>query len=430
MTSQRWFAILFFALALAATLAHMARELDVEGEQSLGGAALSDFRDAFYYPGVALLDGRNPYAPIDYLDHYPVGSAYPLYSPVSLAAHLPLSLLPYRVAQVVFIAANVAFLLLLAALSLRLAGVRPTLNSILVIGAVLILSRPGHQNLFLGQCTFYVVGGAYLALLQARTRPWLAGAGLAVAALKPTIGVPLAFLMLCRRDARAVGAGVAISAVIAGVMLFPLLHVAGGIEGLTAAVRANYAEFRSNPYVDSLTSPYRVDLIALTGRAAGRSLTLIENAILSAAILGASGWVIRGQLQQCGREVLATSLICVALLVCTYHLPYDAMLLAAPAVALVANPGALGVIGRKPIWRWSALGLITVPAVSYFATQRGLEALASTDTAWWVATSAASAAGGLLFAMWLLAAVVGGERVGNAREAARAISETGSRSCA
>ena len=44
----------------------------------------TDFRDAVYYPVVALTDGVNPYDPARYYLSYPVGQEFPLYSPVHL----------------------------------------------------------------------------------------------------------------------------------------------------------------------------------------------------------------------------------------------------------------------------------------------------------------------------------------------------------
>jgi hypothetical protein len=391
-----------FAAGLALGLTHIAVEIDTVGSPSAGGWAFIDFRDAFYYPGVALIDGRNPYASFEYSNNYPVASPYPLYSPAALLLHLPFSLLPYRPAQVADVALNVVAVVVLAALALRIAGLRATAASSLAVAGCLLLTRPGEQNLFLGQCTFYVVAGAYVALLRGRDRPWLAGAGLALAAIKPTTGGPLALLMLCRGDREAVLAGAGLSAVAVGIMLVPLLYVGGGVEGVIASIHENYAVFRDNPKVDAITSAGRVDLVALATRLVGRSLTGLENILASVMILSATAWAVRRQVRRGAPAALTISLICLATLICTYHLSYDAVLLAAPMTALIARPESVSAAGSKPWWRWPSVFLLAVAAFGYFASERSLALLGLSGSAWWLTTSAISIAFGALFLLWML----------------------------
>src|SRR4029450_12489403 len=149
---------------------------------------LQDFRDAVYYPVVAWLHGGNPYDQDAQARRYPVGQSFPLYLPATLVAHLPFGLLPPAEAAWGYFATT---LLLTGALS------RP---------------RAGQMTLPLGQVTAQVGLASYVALRWARSRPLLAGLGLALATLKPTYGVPLAALMLLGRgDMRATAVGVAAS---------------------------------------------------------------------------------------------------------------------------------------------------------------------------------------------------------------------------
>ena len=52
----------------------------------------TDFRDAIFYPVVALRDGVNPYNADSYFVHYPVGQEFPLYTPIHLLLHAPLQI--------------------------------------------------------------------------------------------------------------------------------------------------------------------------------------------------------------------------------------------------------------------------------------------------------------------------------------------------
>lgn len=398
-TRLLWAAVLF-ALIVALSLANLVSRRDVPGSAFRGGAALCDFRDAFYYPGVALLEGHNPYASIDYLDRYPVAHAYPLYSPATLLLHLPFSLLPYRGAQALFVVCNLALLLWLSVLALRLAGVTPSLAAALTVAAVLLSSRPGQQNLFLGQCTFYVVAGAYLALLEARRRPWLAALGLALAAIKPTTAVPVAALMLWRGEQRAVLAAAVVSAAAVAVMLVPLLQI-DDPTGWLAALQENLRIFRHNPAVNPLTSPDRSDLAALFGRLIDRPLSALEGAAFAAALVTVAGVALRRKAAAGANDLLSDALLCVTAFVCIYHLPYDALLLSAPAVALVYNPSALPALTDDRRRRRWAIALIAVIGWNYFASERGIEALGGAG--WWLITALTSTAGGVLFFLTLTA---------------------------
>jgi hypothetical protein len=98
----------------------------------------TDFRDAVYYPVVAFTDGANPYDPGRYYRSYPVGQEFPLYSPVHLVVHLPLALVSLPKARAAYFGLNLALILVLAGVSLRLAGYRTELDGVFALGTLLL----------------------------------------------------------------------------------------------------------------------------------------------------------------------------------------------------------------------------------------------------------------------------------------------------
>src|SRR6266403_1407365 len=105
-------ALVAFAIALAAVSVRTYRNVIVPGQPELERYGLRDFRDAVHYPARALLDGTNPYRPSTYRARYPVGSKFPLYTPLTLAFSLPFGLSSELVAGVAHYLFNVLCLLL------------------------------------------------------------------------------------------------------------------------------------------------------------------------------------------------------------------------------------------------------------------------------------------------------------------------------
>ena len=389
---------LVFLLATSVPTARMVRQLNVPGHPELPYYGLQDFRDAFYYPSVSLLDGHNPYNEADYVRRYPVGDDFPLYSPISLAVHLPFALLGIRAAEALFYLLNVALTLVLAALSFRLAGAQATAARVFALGALVMLSRPGHMNLFTGQCTVYVVIGVYVALRFARSRPWLAAGGLALSYLKPTYGVPLALLMLCRRDVRAVLLGTGVGGLVSAAMLPFLVRAAGGVGPLLDSLLKNYLTFGGKPSVDSI---YRIDAVWFFGHLLGSSPEGGADVGITLGILWLGGlavWLLAQRSHDASR-VVSSSLICVTILTCVYHQAYDALILTFPLVAVVGWRGAPAISRLGPAMRAILVCLFAVPALNYLVSDGGMRLLVGRDPWWFVVTSLN---GGAVLAAFLL----------------------------
>jgi hypothetical protein len=375
--------------------------INVPGRVEPSRWVLQDFRDAVYYPVVAFLDGHNPYDQAAQARTYPVGQSFPPYLPLTLLAHLPFGLLPHAEAGDLYLAIVVGLTAVLAALAIGGAGLTVTAAGVLGLTALLLLSRPGHMNLLLGQVTVQVAIGTYVALRWARTRPLLAGLGLALATLKPTYGVPLAALMLLGLgEVRAVVVGVVVSAALSLVALVPLAHAAGGIVPFVSSVRGSAAAFSGEGTSNAWSSFARIDVVALLARGLGHVPAAWMEVALEVAVMAAALVVLnrlRGDHTQPTRQ-LAVGLICLTILIGSYHQAYDALLLAQPGVALAAGRWGRGAVAPAAL-RWTILALLAVPGINYLATGTLTSELAVGDPVWLAITLMNPAA---LLAAWAL----------------------------
>jgi glycosyl transferase family 87 len=361
---------LVFSAAVAVTAARIVRNLDIPGQPHEELYGLQDFRDAFYYPSRALLDGVNPYDPVAYQAHYPVARPTSPYAPHSLLLHVPFSLLPYRAAQFAYDALNLLLILYLARACLRAVRGRAGAAAVLGLATVVLLSRPTHQTLFLGQISCIVVAGVYLALLEEERRPWLAAAGLALACMKPTYGVPLVVALLVLGRTRTAVRGVVLAGV-ASLPALPLLaRAAGGLGALASSILGAYTIMDADHAVNAATSTIRLDAVAMIERLAGRPLPGVASMLVSLALLGAGSAAAARLARRGGNagRVAAAGAVCLTLLVCIYHQAYDAVLLVLPATALALG-GALWPRDRRATaLRFTLLALLCVPAVNYLST--------------------------------------------------------------
>jgi hypothetical protein len=403
-------------LALAAVAAARLRgDLVDPLRPKLERYGLQDFRDNFYYPSVAWLQGRNPYDVDDYRAHYPVDRPLPAYSPISLLVHLPLALLPFGVAQAADFAGNLLLLLVLAGVALEAAGLSLTAGRIFGLAALMMLSRAGQQTLYIGQCSVYVALGAAVALVEARRRPWLAAAGLALACLKPSYGLPLGLLMLCRRDVAAFARGALLAAIAGAAGASVPVAAAGGIGPFIASVRHGMSVIVTDPSFHETTSLIRVDTGALVGRFLGRPPGVAVEILLGVLLLGSAGAILwtrearaasgaapagTGRAAHDGPRPAGDGLACLALLLALYHQSYDTLLLVLPIAALLW--GARGVpwpwsAGRG---RWGLLALLLVPWLNVLATHALLNRLEPMRALWLPLATCNGAALLLAYLIW------------------------------
>ncbi len=355
-------ALIAFLAVVAVLSARALSKLNVPGAPNGTDWALSDFRDAVYYPERAFLDGKDPYDYDNVQRTYPIGNGFPVYSPITFLVHLPFGLLPYRAAELAYFLTTIALTLVLGWLALVLSDVPVDAPRLLAVATVLLASRPGHQNLLLGQTTLPIVIGAYVALHWARTRPWLASAGIG-----------------------------------ALVGLVALSMTPGALAGVLAAARQNFAGWSTSTIVLPASSWIRIDAWAFFGRFVGSDISLGAKIVTSLVIVGGSALALvrlRGRATPAARHV-SLAITCLATLLCIHHQSYDLLFLAAPIVGLALAADTLPAGSAAPS---ALLVLLAIPLVNYAATDTTLSTFGVTGTAW---TAINSINGAALLAAWL-----------------------------
>jgi hypothetical protein len=358
-----------FAAISALVAARTIANLNVPGQPAVERFGLQDFRDNFYYPSVALLDGRNPYDYDDYRVHYPIDRPLPPYSPISLLLNVPLALLPYGPAMAADFVLNLALLVLLAALAVRGAGVPAEPWRVLLVAAALVLGRPGHMTLYIGQCSALMAVGCTTRPPR-RTAPAVAGGDRSRRRLRQA---------LLRRPARRPDALPRRRAGLSpgrGARRRPRGRLGigadagrGGLGPLLESVRGSMRVVATDSTFNEPTSLIRLDPVSLVGRLLGRPPGTLVNVVLAVVILGAAALLMRRLASRGEPEPrpISNSLGCLAILLGTYHQPYDALILALPVTALLLMPGPF--TARRAVLAI----LMLVPAANYLATFTLLE---------------------------------------------------------
>jgi len=374
-------------VGLALTAVRIAKDYQSPGKFDWQSHGYCDFHNGVYYPAVAMARGENPYS-AEFAQDWPVDRQIPFFSPLIVALHTPLAWLPLRAAEVVYFLVTVAALGWLAWLALKSAGQRPAWSALAVILAALVFSRPGQTTLFTGYFTAWLAIGSILALQFGRTRPALAGLGVALASGKPTYAIPLAIVMASRGHWRALIIGVILSAIGLVGGLAWLAHHSSWAEVLES-IRTTQQLHHDQPSELPEHSWTRVDLVSVIARWTAWAPDDTTQLLWMAAILVlpcAVLWRRRHTTDDEGAGGLSGGLGALAILVALYHAVYDALLLVPLTTALIA--------GRPRVWReiprtlrWLLVGLIMIPMFNYASSHMVLARLTLDETAWKVVTS-------------------------------------------
>jgi hypothetical protein len=304
--------------------------------------------------------------------------------------HLPFAYLPLALGNVLYFALTVGLTVALAATAVAVCRLPLSLVNVLGLSTLLLISRPGHINLLLGQFTLPVVLGSIWALELARRKPAIAGLALAVATLKPTFGVPLVWLMCCRRDFRAVFIGLVIGGALAAAGIAPLI-AKYGLPSVLQSIRESESLHVADPVVEPATTWTRIDAQSLVGKllpnfnSGGVELIVTATCLLAA---GLAVWRLSRNAADTGADSLSTLVIATATLACIYHSTYDALLLVTPWVGI-----ALGRLREQvpAAARTVMFVLLSVPAVNYLAARSVTDALGVTGP-WWTTITALNSA--------------------------------------
>jgi hypothetical protein len=295
-----------------------------------------DFVNNVWAPIHGLLAGHNPYdtADIEYHLRYHVPVVAGLYLPTALLVHVPLALLSQsRSADVMALldAALIWFgvLVLIAPRTSRRCLVAG------IAGALLVLSAPAQDTIFLGQLSAEAFAGFALLVASLRKDPsatWLPAIGVTLVALKPQSAIPivvaLAVLQCWKLLARA--AAILVVTSLPGALLF--IHAAGGPSEIIRTVTTNLNHLSRLPPND-LTNPgnIRIDALGILSHLHGLSLTGLGWTAIGFAV--ATGLLVlalravRAHGPRALTDPFVVTVVTLYIVVSLVHLSYDQLLL-------------------------------------------------------------------------------------------------------
>jgi len=385
-TREHWrllVAVLLFIFAISLAILRVTTLSQGFGIRLSANWAMVDFKTNVYYPVISFWNGGNPYDRETHLALYPAAEGMAPYLPSTFLLYLPFGLMPVDESALLYFVLTIALTVLLAYASFKFNDLKVSSAAVLLVAALILLSRPGQWNLLLGQLTAPAVLASYVALYYGRTSPLVSGLGLAVSMFKPSFGLPLAALMLARGNTRAVVLGTAFTTI----TNLPLL----GILFNRAAGAGTFGEKLNNgqgglPIMGD-ASIGRIDASALVSRFVGHSLNDVAQLLVALVVLGLAILALRmiRRREQSSDTAVSDSIICVAMLLSVYHQAYDLLLLTLPLVALVSHrlPSAF----NAPYVRWFLLGLFAILAVNYASTESVIGSLRPEGGAWLILAS-------------------------------------------
>jgi hypothetical protein len=305
------------------------------GDWRIPGQHLLDFRDLIYTPGRYLLGGGNPYDAPPYLDANPNSQEFDLYAPMWLWLSALLGWLPYFVGAFVYEALGIVALLALSVLSVRAARAPRQALVSLVVFTYLLLWYPSRTATENGSSLFVTLG-VTTALLNHRTRTWVAAAGVAVSLIKPQFGLTLVLLLLAARGWNVVWRGVAVGFLASLPPLLWCITAAGGIGEFVASLGRNLDYANSAVSATGLGYPDQIRIDTMG--AVSRTTMAVPPAWLQAAVIVAvtavgcaALWLRRPDADPLD-ELLT---IAATILLAFVHLPYDLVLIVTPAVCVI-----------------------------------------------------------------------------------------------
>ncbi len=402
-------AAVLFAAALGIVLLRVGALTHAGGLRLGAPAAMNDFYSSVYYPVVAFMHGENPHDRERLKALFPQVEEYPPYLPLNLVLYLPFGLLSPKVAAITYFILSAALTIPFSALALKLIGISPIPRRVVLVAALLLLSRPGHWTLISGQHAILLALLTYLALYHARGSPILSGLALGVCTYKLTYGLPLAVLMLACGYARAVGIGAAIAGAVNTPLFLLLAQRAGGVRPFMQKLLGGFRDWQNLKGMDpgaSLdpVSFNRIDLATFVSRFLGHPVPTAVSIVLSVAVLALASLGLRRLAKHQGRtaEDWSLALVCLGMLIAVYHMTYDIVLLTAPFAALVAR----GLSTPGPRARNLAFGvLFSFPCLNWALTQSALQAWQPSHFVWLAVVSANTACLVALFIGYLALAL-------------------------
>lgn len=326
-----------------------------------------------------LVAGKNIYAPAPHEMIPGIGPAWPVsqHVPASLLWQAPVTALPLPAALFTF-----TFVSILAIWGAAFVLVRPRDPEAVLLtaccGAFAICLGGGPATLLLGQPTGFILLG--LAILVRARRPWLAGVGFLLAASTLQTGMPLALALVLLGGWPTVWRGVVL---ILACSLPPV-----SLEIANAGFGSFAGSFASGAGVHLERLSNRIDLGGLLYRLGLPSEGLQVAAGVVVAVLAL---VFLARLPRHLRRIDYPPVLCLVIsftLLCTYHQPYDVLLVGGAVVPIIflvdqsrAMLPAFGIAGITAGFSTYVLGLVFDPiglvAIGAFSALAARKAAAS-----------------------------------------------------
>jgi len=275
-------------LVLAASLLlHVRNAAGPQQPPPFGLFHFADFRDTVWLPARDLLAGNDPYDLRAYLRRNPGAQEFPLYAPGVLVLGVLVAWLPLWAAMALWWVVLVASLAVVGRVALRWARLPVGAAPVALVVALVVLTPPGRQALSAGQVAIPAAAACLVAL--GSDRRWAAAAAVAVALVKPQVGIPLLGVLLVLGRWRAARDGTALAVLVSLPVAVLLAVRAGGPVAWVRTLVDNLGLSFSSPATSaSRSGSTRIDVAGLLSRLGvglSSTVTLALTLVVLAALL-------------------------------------------------------------------------------------------------------------------------------------------------
>jgi len=235
--------VVFFLLAcfFVGSRAYLQQQLPGKVADQGPRTGFKTFQDEIYFPVRAMITGVNPYTD-DYQDFHPDQFSAAATSPTTLALATPLGFISVLESQWTYLLLCFLMSIVTAWIIFCSGGIRVRFPIALIVAGLMIICPPGMSELLGVGLVFPVVLGFAMALEYARRNRLIAGLGFLITTCSLVFAVPLAALMVFRRDFLALGYGLLLTL---GVWVAIVLVLA---RGDTAEIRRICTEDLAKPF--------------------------------------------------------------------------------------------------------------------------------------------------------------------------------------
>jgi len=241
-----------------------------------------------------------------------------------------------------------------------------------------------------GQTALELVLAVYIALYFGAKSTRVSGFAVVFATTKPTFGAPVIVLMLAHRYFRSVRVGIILTVVATLIRVAFLVHASGGVPEFAGSIVRSYiglgVESTSNPVV----SPYRIDMFALVSRLLGASLGPVVEIVIFLFVMAAAGATILHMRKYAlghAADLYCISVASVVILISSYQLSYNVLLLVLPLTALLLDCWVPRDFEVTPVVRRVLILFLSIPLFNFLGARRIMNHVEVGSGMWLLLTS-------------------------------------------